>query len=167
MSMIHFDKRGRLFEVRSYRHEDCSHLEQMYDKFSPKGKYQGIPPSERAVCRKWIKGLIEAGENLLAWQEAKVIGHVVVLPDFERDDAEYLIFVLQYHRGLGVGKALSEEVFHRAGILGLKTIWLTVEPYNFRATGLYKKLGFQFIEESSVPERMMILQLQGEKWHSK
>ena len=105
--MIYNDKKGRPFEVRSFKNEDFSLLVDMYSAFSPKGKFQGLPPAEKAECEKWIKRLVRDGENLLALREGRVVGHVAFLPDFSKLDAEYLIFVDQYNRGLGVGTALT------------------------------------------------------------
>ena len=152
------DKRGCFFEIRSYNPEDYSCIEVMYDLFTPKARFQGLPPSDKQVCRKWIKGLLEAGENFFAWQELKVVGHVVILPDFNKGNAEYLIFVSQDNRSLGVGKELTRVAIQRAKDLGIKVVWLTVDAYNFKAVRLYKKFGFEFCEEySSTSERLMAL----------
>ncbi len=154
------DKRGCSFEVRSYKPEDYLYLEAMYDSFTPKARFQGLPPSNKDVCNKWIIGLLKAGENFLAWQEVKVIGHVVILPDFNRGNAEYLIFVSQTSRGRGVGIELTRVAIQRAKDLGIKIVWLTVDAYNFRAVKLYKKVGFKFCEGySSTSERMMALSI--------
>ncbi len=151
------DKKGCPFEVRAYRPEDYSHLAEMYDAFSPKAKFQGVPPYEKEVCEKWIKGLIEGGDNFLAWQEGRVIGHGAVLPDFNKGDAEFLIFVSQFHQERGVGSALTRAAVARAESLRLKTVWLTVDAYNFKATRLYKKIGFEFCESyCGDSERLMI-----------
>lgn len=154
--MICTDKRGCAFEVRIYTPGDFSCLMEMYDLFTPKVKFQGMPPLEREPCRKWIKGLIDAGENYLAWRDDKVVGHGVVLPDLNRGDAEYLIFVDQFNRGVGIGSELTRIAIKKAESLALKTVWLTVDTYNFRATRLYKKCGFSFCETSESPsERLM------------
>ena len=152
------------FEVRGYRREDRSHLEKMYDAFFPKAKYQGMPPREDETRRKWITGLIDGGDSFLAWREGRVIGHVVLLPDFNKGDAEYLIFVDQHNRGRGVGTELTRAAIKRAEMLGLKNIWLTVDAYNFRATRLYKKFGFEFSDSyRSASERMMSYRCESEK----
>ena len=154
--MICRDKKGCAFEVRAYTSEGFSDLLAMYDVFKPKVKFQGMPPLEKNACIKWIQGLIDAGENFLAWRDDKVVGHVVVLPDFNKGDAEYLIFVDQFNRGVGVGTALTRAAIKKAEELGLKTVWLTVDAYNFRATKLYKKCGFIFCKAYESPsERMM------------
>ncbi len=158
MSIV--DKKGSPFEVKNYKQDDYQYLLDMYDAFAPKGRFQGMPPINKNVRYKWIKGLTLAGENFLAWQEGKVIGHVVILPDFEKSDAEYLIFVSQVSRGLGVGKELTSSAIKKAGELGLRVVWLTVDSYNFRAINLYKKSGFQLRGEcSSSSERVMFLDL--------
>jgi len=152
------DKQGRSFEVKKYSPKDYSDLETMYVTFYPKGKFQGMPPLEDEASRKWIKGLLENGENYLAWQDGIIVGHVVVLPDFERRDAEYLIFVRHPNRGRGIGSQLTRAVLQHAKNLGLETIWLVVGATNFQAIGLYRKFGFRFCDpDLSETERKMIL----------
>jgi RimJ/RimL family protein N-acetyltransferase len=154
--MICKDKIGCDFEVKAYTPGDFSHLLAMYDLFKPKVKFQGMPPMGKEACTKWIRGLVDEGENFLAWRGDKVVGHVVVLPDFDKGDAEYLIFVDQFNRGVGVGTELTRTAIKKAEELSLKTVWLTVDAYNFRATKLYKKCGFSFCKAYESPsERMM------------
>ena len=154
------DRTGSPFEVRSFKPEEKPFLEEMYNAFIPKASFQGIPPEDKGVRLSWIAGLIRDGESFLAWQGEKVVGHVVILPDLARYDAEYLIFVGQSHRGRGVGKELTHSAIRRARDLGLKTVWLTVNSYNFRAIKLYKKAGFELHENNILAtERVMILKL--------
>ena len=155
-----FDKKGHPFEVRSCHFEDYLCLEEMYDSFTPKAMFQGMPPLEKEACRKWIKGLLEAGENFLAWREGRVVGHSVLLPDMRKGDGEYLIFVSRPNRGRGVGSELTRMAIETCKALELNAIWLTVDAYNFRATKLYGKYGFEFsAAHRSESERVMILKL--------
>jgi RimJ/RimL family protein N-acetyltransferase len=158
--MALFDKKGGSFEIRVFSNEDYQFLRQMYDHFTPKGKYQGMPPVDPNSREKWLKGLACKGLNLIAWQENRIIGHAAILPDFVRKDAEYVIFVLHSCRGAGIGYELTRACVEKALELGLEIIWLSVDAYNFRATRLYKKFGFRFCEEHSmVSERVMMLKL--------
>jgi RimJ/RimL family protein N-acetyltransferase len=155
-AMIHMDKTGLFFEIRACATEDIPSLLEMYDEFSPKGKFQGMPPKEKEMRDRWVRGLLKNGENFLAWRDNKVVGHVVVLPDCNKSDAEYLIFAHQSDRGKGIGTALTKTIIKRAKALCIKIIWLTVDAYNFRATRLYKKCGFEFCDTcGSRFERMM------------
>lgn len=155
--MTFIDKKGSPFEVRAYGAEDHSRLENMYDSFSPKAKFQGMPPLKRETRRGWIEKLLDSGENLLAWRDDRVIGHVVVIPDKRVGDGEFLIFVHQADRNRGVGTQLARSVLERAKNLGLKKIWLMVGAYNFTAIRLYKKCGFEFFENPGGPERPMVI----------
>ncbi|MBW2095639.1 MAG: GNAT family N-acetyltransferase [Deltaproteobacteria bacterium] len=148
------------FEVKEYASEDYPHLLHMYDLFSPKGKFQGMPPGNGEARRKWIQHLTENGQDFLAWEGSRVVGHGVLLPDFNKFDAEYLIFVVQSDRGKGVGTALTRQALKWARLHGIRVVWLTVDTYNFRAIHLYKKFGFNFPEPfDHAPERLMILRL--------
>ncbi len=154
------NKEGCSFEVRAYEPEDFSYLLSMYDAFSPKAMFQGMPPADKDVRREWILKLVRNGSNFLAWQQGNVIGHVVILPDFDKSDAEYLIFVSQTCRGKGVGKELTRAAIRKAEELGIAIVWLTVDSYNFRAIKLYKKSGFELKQEySSASERVMVLKM--------
>jgi RimJ/RimL family protein N-acetyltransferase len=152
--------KGCPFEVRRYRRGDYLCLAEMYHAFYPKGKFQGMPPIEKETCLQWVQQLVENGKNFLAWREGSVIGHVVLLPDFKKRDAEYLIFISHGNRGMGVGTELTRAALEEARKLRIKTIWLTVDAYNFRATRLYKKFQFQFSDAyRSASERMMVIRL--------
>jgi RimJ/RimL family protein N-acetyltransferase len=161
--MTPIDKIGRAFKVTPYTPGDYAHLERMYDRFTPKAKFQGMPPFSKEAREPWLRQLIEKGHNFLAWSCEAVIGHVVILPDFDQGDAEYLIFVGQSHRGLGVGKALTLAALDKARALDLRNVWLTVDAYNFRAIRLYRKVGFKSCEGyDAATERMMVLDLSKE-----
>jgi len=158
--MIHYDRNGSPFEVRNYLPKDYPYLAAMYEAFKPKAKFQGMPPKDSGTAERWIKKLVQNGENILAWQNGEVAGHVVILPDYEKRDAEYLIFVSQSARGTGIGKELTAAAIKKAVELGMQVVWLTVDAYNFRATKLYRKTGFEFCEGySSSSEKMMIMKL--------
>ena len=157
--MAFIDKKGSPFEVTAYGAGDYSVLVEMYDSFSPKAKYQGMPPLKKETRRKWIEKLLDTGENLLAWRGDWVVGHVVVIADTRAEDGEFLIFVHQADRNLGVGTQLARSVLEKSKDLGLKKIWLMVGAYNFTAIRLYKKCGFDFYENPGGPERPMVIQL--------
>lgn len=156
--MIYTDKKGLPFEVKGFSPEDLNRLMEMYSCFSPKGSFQGMPPCDGDACCRWVETLIERGENLIAVQDKKVTGHAVLLPDGRMEDAEFLIFVSRAKRGRGMGSRLTGRALKRARKLEIKKIWLTVDAYNFRATGLYRKYDFKFSEKcGSMTERLMTL----------
>jgi ribosomal protein S18 acetylase RimI-like enzyme len=130
----------------------------MYADFSPKPASQGLPPEDPETCSGWVKGLMEMGENLLAWRAEKVIGHAALVPDPKGDSAEFVIFVHQAYRGLGIGTDLTRASLDRARRRGLKSVWLTVAMSNFIAIKLYRKLGFAYCELDEC-ERTMVKQV--------
>jgi RimJ/RimL family protein N-acetyltransferase len=152
------DKMGCPFEVRCCTIEHLPELSDMYDKFSPKAISQGLPPTSPEQCRKWVKRLLETGENFMAWQDGKAVGHCALMVDRQREDGEYIIFVDQPYRNRGLGTELTAIAVQRARELELKRLWLTVEAFNFRAIRVYRKVGFQFCDEGE-RERTMVLGL--------
>ena len=160
--MLFLDKKGEHFEVRLGREGDADRLLEMYEAFHPKGKFQGLPPLKTAPCLAWIRHLFNIGENHLAFRQNQTIGHAVLLPDLTLRDAEYLVFVSQNHRGLGVGTQLTRQVLDQARRLDLTVVWLTVDASNFIAIRLYRKFGFCFSDAACVSgERKMSLDLGG------
>lgn len=156
--MRFLDKEGHPFEVRTGDGGDLPGLCAMYDGFSPKGRFQGVPPVEPTACREWIGHLIRRGRGFIALRGNRVIGHLVIIPDLERREAEYLIFVDHRERNRGVGTRLTEAALQHAGDLGLRALWLTVGTYNFPAIALYRKFGFRFLDtDRGESERTMRL----------
>lgn len=152
------DKQGRPFEVHE-RGVDCrDHLIQMYEVFFPRAISQGLPPSEDLDLHRWVCRLLDTGWNFLCYQDRKAVGHAAVIPDLDRGDGEYVVFVLQPYRNRGLGTVLTETAMRKARRNSLHTMWLTVEAFNFRAIRVYKKVGFAFCDECE-RERTMVLRL--------
>lgn len=126
--------------------------------FSPKPASQGLPPEDPEVCDTWVKKLFEIGENLLAWRGDSVIGHAALIPDREGRSGEFVIFVDQDHRNLGVGTELTRLILEKSKQMGFDTVWLTVNVTNFIAIKLYSKLGFKYSDRDHY-ERVMMVRL--------
>jgi len=152
------DKSGKPFEVGFCCAEDFASLCEMYRTFHPKPASQGLPPEDPEICNNWIKQLFEIGENLLALRDDAVIGHAVLIPDTKDRSGEFVIFVDQNNRNLGVGTELTQIALEKSRQLGLDSIWLTVNVSNFIAIKLYKKFGFEYSDMDKY-ERVMRIKL--------
>ncbi|MEW5722905.1 MAG: GNAT family N-acetyltransferase [Thermodesulfobacteriota bacterium] len=152
------DKTGALFELGPCRPGEDKCLQDMYEVFTPKKVGQGLPPEDSAVCRTWVESLLGRAENFLVWDGDQVVGHSAFIPDHDRRDAEYIIFVLDPFRSRGLGSRLTAAAVEKARRLGLTRLWLTVEAHNFRAIRLYRKYGFVFRDQGGW-ERIMMLEL--------
>jgi RimJ/RimL family protein N-acetyltransferase len=152
------DKSGKPFKVGISGVQDFSSLCEMYRTFSPKPASQGLPPEDPETCHNWVKNLFQTGENLLAWRGDSVIGHAALIPDVNGKSGEFVIFVDQNHRNLGVGTELTRFTLETFKQLGFDSVWLTVNVTNFIAVKLYKKLGFEYCDMDSY-ERVMSVKL--------
>jgi diamine N-acetyltransferase len=150
------DRSGRLFEVGECSLDGFSFLSDMYRDFLPKPASQGLPPPEPGTCRRWIASLLEIAVNILAWQDNKVIGHAALIRDPGRQSGEFVIFVHQDFRNLGIGTTLTRLTLDKAKELGYKTVWLTVSVTNFIAVRLYLKVGFANCDMDDCERTMMI-----------
>ncbi len=154
------DKSGHPFEIRMGCAGDFPRLLEMYRTFSPRPASQGLPPEDPETCHTWLKTLFEIGENLLAWRGETVIGHAALVPDLKGRSCEFVIFVYQDDRNLGIGTELTLSAFEKATRLGFDSIWLTVSLSNFAAIKLYGKVGFEYCDQDTT-ERMMRARLGG------
>ncbi|MBM3299786.1 MAG: GNAT family N-acetyltransferase [Deltaproteobacteria bacterium] len=148
------DRLGSQFSVESCGPGDFDRVLDMYDSYMPEAVAQGLPPTDKETRHRWIRTLLEHGENYAAVRDGRVVAHVSLLPNMARLDGEFLIFVGTPHRRRGIATILGEAAIEGARELGLKSVWLTVESDNFRAIKLYKKMGFTFCDKG-LSERKM------------
>ena len=116
------DKLGQPFQVAECGAESEAELREMYGGFQPRAISQGLPPSHDEQLYCWISLLLERGDNFLAWQDGKPVGHAVLLPDPVRNDGEYIFFVCQPYRNRGLGTVLTAMAMDKARERGLKTV---------------------------------------------
>jgi GNAT superfamily N-acetyltransferase len=152
------DKAGCEFHVGQGGPESSSEIKKMYDGFARLAISQGLPPAEKDTRDRWVEKLLEFGRNFLAWVDGNAVGHAAIIPDFERSDGEYVIFVSEPFRNRGLGAALTEMAIDDSRSIGLKRLWLTVEAFNFRAIRLYRNAGFAAVDRGET-EITMILRL--------
>ncbi|MBW1668163.1 MAG: GNAT family N-acetyltransferase [Deltaproteobacteria bacterium] len=152
------DKAGHPFEIAKATASDVPVIMDMYRDFSPRPGSQGLPPEDPEACLSWVEKLIRIGENILAWRNGKVIGHAALVPDLAKKTGEFVIFVHQDSRNLGIGTELARTSLENAKKLGLESVWLTVAVTNFVAIRLYVKLGFEYCDLDEC-ERTMIMKL--------
>ena len=152
------DKSGKPFEIGMGCAEDFPFVLEMYRTFHPKPASQGLPPEDPEICQNWIKQLFQIGENLLASRGNTVVGHAVLIPDREGKSGEFVIFVDQNNRNLGIGTELTQFTLEKSKQLGFDSIWLTVNVSNFIAIKLYRKFGFEYCDMDKY-ERVMSIKL--------
>ncbi len=152
------DKLGHRFTVGEIGQGPCPLLVEMYDGFSRTDLNQGLPPPDEKIRHQWIGTLLGCASNFLAWNNGKVVGHSSLIAEMQKRDAEFIIFVSEPCRSRGIGTELTLLAINKAKELGLEKIWLTVESFNFKAIGLYQKVGFKLSGEAE-RERIMVLKL--------
>jgi RimJ/RimL family protein N-acetyltransferase len=128
--------------VRVYSSEDFGTLVEMYSNFEPKRVAQGLPPPDVPRIARWLDQLQHSSHALLAFDGKKIVAHTLLCP-IRQDEVEFTIFVLQDYREEGLGTVLSELTLAWALGMGLTKVFLTTELSNYRAIGLFRKLGFR------------------------
>ena len=135
-------RKGRKLEVRAYAGGDLAALVEMYASFEPKRVAQGLPPPDVPRITAWLEQLQKKSSQLLAWDGAKIVAHTILCP-IRLPEIEFTIFVHQDYREETLGTAMSELSLAWSLEMGFSKVLLTTEFSNYRAIGLFRKLGFR------------------------
>jgi RimJ/RimL family protein N-acetyltransferase len=127
--------------VRAYSSEDFGTLVEMYSSFEPKRVAQGLPPPDVPRIARWLEQLQSKSHSLLALDGKNIVSHALLCP-IRPDEVEFTIFVLQGYREEGLGTAMSKLTLTWSREMGFSKVLLTTEFSNYRAIGLFRKLGF-------------------------
>ncbi|MEY7848829.1 GNAT family N-acetyltransferase [Natrarchaeobius sp. A-rgal3] len=157
---------------------------EMYVRFDPADRAQGIPPTGHERIRSWLEGIGEDSVNVVAIHDGDVVGHAMLVPDVEDRDVdrsgadepdvdrsgvdnrgddlvagewELAIFVVQEYQRAGIGTTLLEHLLGHAIDIGIDRVWLTVERWNHPAIALYERVGFETTGSQSFEQEMAIL----------
>jgi len=77
----------------------------------------------------------------------KVVGYIAIM-SINEDEAKIISFAVKKEfRGMGIGKRLLASAIERCKAKGKKRILLEVRVSNVVAQNLYKKMGFEIIDE--------------------
>ena len=142
------DREGREIELRCLdeaadRAGALDALADMYDRFDPSDRAQGIPPVGRERIESWLSTLAESDAvNVIAWHGDAVAGHATLVPDGSGAH-ELAIFVHQDYQRAGIGGRLIRHLLGEGAARGVERVWLTVERWNEPAIRLYRDVGFE------------------------
>jgi len=134
-------RKGRRLAVRAYTSRDFPALVEMYASFEPKRVAQGLPPPDVPRITGWLEQLQKKSYQLLALDGKKVVAHTILCP-IRQPEIEFTIFVHQDYREQTLGTAMSELTLAWSLEMGFSKVLLTTEFSNYRAIGLFRKIGF-------------------------
>ncbi len=114
------------------------------------------PDFTREQQRQWFKNLSQKKDYLI-WgvlADSNPIG-VCGLKNITKTDAEYWGYIGEKaYWGKGIGKEMMKLMKAKAKELGLESIWLEVIKENYRAIGLYEKVGY--INEDEMTDKKIM-----------
>jgi len=80
--------------------------------------------------------------------DQKMVGYCAIKPDYEKRGVFLSkLYIDKSSRGQGISKIFLKEIQEIAKERGLDHIWLTVNKHNYTTISIYKRLGFEIIEE--------------------
>lgn len=138
-----FDKHGEPLLVRPYRDEWFEDLLDMYGTFS--SQTMGLPPKRRDATADWISALVRDGWNLVVLDGGDIVGHTAVTP-VDDPAPELVVFVRDDYQDRGIGTELLRHVIAHAAARGHDALTLEVSAANRAAIAVYKRLGFEIVE---------------------
>jgi ribosomal protein S18 acetylase RimI-like enzyme len=137
-------RKGHILVAREYADGDFQALVEMYRDFEPKREAQGLPPPDLPRIERWLHEIESKSRWVIALSRGRIVGHAILCP-ISGTAVEFTIFVHQDFRGEGLGTVLAQRALHVAGQHGFKHVYLATELSNLAAVRLYRKLGFQVI----------------------
>jgi diamine N-acetyltransferase len=142
------DKDGRPFVVQLFADVHRDALEEFYRRFEPKRGAQGLPPSGDDRVARWLDNVLPDGVHLVAEADEQLVGHGLLMPTGKEHVGEWAIFLEREHRGRGMGTEMNRISIDVARALGLRKLWLSVEPHNRPAVRSYEKVGYRFLSSA-------------------
>lgn len=140
------DRGSRRVRIETYDGE-FEALVEMYVRFDPEDRAQGIPPAGEQRVRTWLETVLaDECVNVVAWHSDEAVGHATLVPDGQ-GASELAIFVLRPYQQAGIGTQLVEALLGAGRRRGIERVWLTVERWNTAAIALYEKAGFERTED--------------------
>jgi len=143
------DGKGRDVDLREGDAADMESVVEMYTRFDPADRAQGIPPSKEPAIRDWLETITSGGSlTVVAEHEGDIVGHGMLVPD-EDGGYELALFVLQDFQGAGIGTALLRTLLGLGEARDVERVWLSVERWNEAAITVYEKVGFERTGQAS------------------
>jgi len=85
---------------------------------------------------------------LVAYSDKKMVGYCAIKPDYEKKGIFLSkLYVDKPSRGQGISKIFLEKIKEIAKESGLSHIWLNVNKHNNTTINIYKRLGFEIIDD--------------------
>ncbi len=136
-------KRGDPIVITPLDDDRGDALSAMYLAYEPRNAFWGLPPIRDDACRRWVRGMIATGLNLVALSmDAGVVGHAALFPMGD-EACEMLVVVSPPFQNRGIGTQLARCAVQLAHEVGFGRIWLSVEATNLRARHVFRKCGFE------------------------
>jgi len=107
-------------------------------------QYEDVESIDYDKVLQWVRRKIEAqiGEYQRVLMDGSLAGYVHFHPDGERMELDDL-YILPEYRGQGIGTAVVEKCCEET----VKPVYLYVFRRNEGAVRLYKRLGFEIVQE--------------------
>ncbi|MCT9096391.1 GNAT family N-acetyltransferase [Haloarchaeobius sp. HME9146] len=136
------DKHGHSLLVVPLTDEFVDPLVEMYRDYASEHRSMGLPPIGDSEIRRWIDRLHAKGQNVVALDGDRVIGHAGFVAG---DDGppEFLVYVHQDAHGRGIGTELTKHAIAFAADSGYEGLSLHVRDDNEAAVTVYRRLGFE------------------------
>ncbi len=141
------DKEGTPLFITPGADSTFEALVQFYDEYPSRYRSMSLPPLTRPQVERWVGKLTEQGQNLMAFHDDRLVGHVAYLTTGE-SAPELIVFIDGAYQNRGLGTELCRQAMAHAAADGHSALRLHVDAENERALAVYESLGFETVDRT-------------------
>lgn len=149
------DKQGEPALIEPYQTNQLEWLVSMYAGYPDEHRSMGLPPVFEEQIYDWLESLIASGANFVARKGDRVIGHAAYAPKSDAEP-ELIVFVDPERHERGIGTELCKHIIAYAADAGHDALVLDVDSTNKRAISVYRRMGFNLINQTGNDIRMRL-----------
>lgn len=139
------DKEGTPLLITPGADGEFETLVEFYDEYPSRDRSMSLPPLTRPQVESWVEKLIRSGQNVLAFDGDRLVGHVAYVLT-EASEPELIVFIDGEYQNRGLGTELCRQAMAHAAADGHAALRLHVDADNKRALAVYEALGFEEID---------------------
>jgi RimJ/RimL family protein N-acetyltransferase len=140
------DREGASYLLTQNADSAFDALVDFYDEYPSRDRSMSLPPLTRPQIESWVDRLLSRGENILAYHDGQLVGHVAYVMT-EQGEPELIVFVHGDYQNRGLGTELIRQAIAHAADQGHPALRLHVDVANERALAVYKSLGFVEVDK--------------------
>lgn len=140
--------------IREVSQRDTPRLEALYAEFGLRPGAVGTGLVKVGDRQEWLKSMLRRGFNFVAEEAGQLVAHLVLIRI--GDSAEMGVFVHPDYRRRGIGTALLRVALDQARDMGLRHVWVPIDPTDTAIQESFAQFGFVISRRSESTTEMTL-----------